>query len=209
MPTNSELHSYPPAFAAFLRTTNLALDDSDVAGLDLLELEAKYPSFRQYHYSEKVADDGGVIVDPTTVQVLTSSPTESPNESVTSSPTESSDKTITSSPTESPDTSVTETLNLCVSNDKGDFFVSSSYTEDTQVNFTYEIVTDGVTDLSTEVLPVLEKAILDSILPVMFGDACSGRRLEKNNLRQSTRRRLNLLGASASPPDTVSDRGKT
>ena len=185
MPTNSELHSYPPAFAAFLRTTNLALDDSDVAGLDLLELEAKYPSFRQYHYSEKVADDGGVIVDPTTVQVLTSSPTESP------------------------DTSVTETLNLCVSNDKGDFFVSSSYTEDTQVNFTYEIVTDGVTDLSTEVLPVLEKAILDSILPVMFGDACSGRRLEKNNLRQSTSRRLNLLGASASPPDTVSDRGKT
>lgn len=197
MPTNSQLDSYPPAFAAFLRTTNLALDDSDAAGLDLKELEAKYPSFRQYHYSEKVADDGGVIVDPSTVQVLTSSPTESPN------------KSVTSSPTESPYLPVTENLNLCVSNEKGDFFVSTSYTEDTQVNFTYEIVTDGVSDLSSEVLPVLEKAILDSILPVIFGDSCSGRRLEKNNLRQPTSRRLNLLGASASPPDTVSDRGKT
>jgi hypothetical protein len=185
MQTDSQLQKYPQDFAAFLRTSNLVVDDADDAGLDLQELKAKYPSFRQYHHKEKVANDGGVIVDPTTVQVLTSSPTESPTEVI-----------------------VTETSNLCISNDKGDFFVSSSYTADTQLNFTYEIVTDGASDLSTEVLPVLEKSILDSILPVMFDGTCSGRRLDKSNLRQSARRRLNLIGASASPPDTVSDKGK-
>lgn len=184
MSTGSQSNEYPPAFAAFLRTSNIALDDADNAGLDLLELEAKYPSFRQYHYSEKVVDDGAVIVNPNNVQVLTSSPTESPTNSVT------------------------DTSNLCVSNDKGDFFVSNSYTEETQVNFTYEIVTDGASNLSTEVLPVLEKAILDSILPVMFDGTCSRRHLEKSNLRQSKSRRLNLIGASASPPDTISERGE-
>lgn len=71
------------------------------------------------------------------------------------------------------------------------------------VDYKYKIITDpGSANLQTEVLPVLEKKILETILPDIFQCETGARHLSLN-LRNS-RRKLALLGASANPPDLVS-----
>lgn len=78
----------------------------------------------------------------------------------------------------------------------------------TFVDYKYKIITDsGSASLQTEVLPVLEKKILETILPDIF-QCESGVRHLSWNLRNS-HRKLALIGASANPPDLVSLNGKS
>lgn len=179
-------------FQLFLRSSSLVVSDADVQGLNIEELKAKYPRFRQYYHPVKIADDQAITVS--------SSPTSAPVAEVP--------LMVTSAPSLVSDVSDPNPIS-CVSDVDGDFFIASSFIVDfSQVDFAYEIVSDpDVADLSTEVLPVLEKAIIDSILPEIFGTVCSERRLETNNLRSANRR--GLIGASASPPDIVSGKSKS
>lgn len=71
------------------------------------------------------------------------------------------------------------------------------------VDYKYNIITDpGSANLETEILPVLEKKLLEFILPDLFQCESDIRRLSWHS--KNIRRKLQLVGASSSPPDLVS-----
>jgi hypothetical protein len=65
----------------------------------------------------------------------------------------------------------------------------------------------GKASITQEILPVMEKNLLDAILPSVFRDSCiNSRRLMERDTHN--RRRLSMIGASAKPDDTISTDGK-
>jgi hypothetical protein len=70
------------------------------------------------------------------------------------------------------------------------------------VQFAYEVeTTPGVdkAEINLDIIPQIEKAILNSVLPELFADTCSEGRL---------RRRLALSGISTRPSDSILTGGK-
>ena len=74
----------------------------------------------------------------------------------------------------------------------------------TVLNFAYELETSAAGEMmiEIEVLPVLEQAIVDSILSETFSDDCGP---ERRNLRVD--RRLSVAGVSKNPPDMILTNG--
>jgi hypothetical protein len=75
----------------------------------------------------------------------------------------------------------------------------------TTINFSYQLEasTEEEVFIEIEVLPVLEQAIVDSILPEVFSDDCGS---ERRKLRVD--RRLAVAGVSKNPPDMILEDGK-
>ena len=77
--------------------------------------------------------------------------------------------------------------------------------ESVSVDFAYELQVSGEdqSNLSIQdnILPSLEKAITDSILPVIFKDECD----RSNGRRLRFQRRLEVIGISQYPDDIIYD----
>ena len=75
------------------------------------------------------------------------------------------------------------------------------------LHYFYEMKTATSTNLSkidNEILPLLEKAIVDSILQEVFPDKCKSTAIGKRQLRESrNKRHLEIVGVSMYPPDYV------
>lgn len=75
------------------------------------------------------------------------------------------------------------------------------------LHYFYEMKTATGTNLSkidNEILPLLEKAIVDSILQEVFPDKCKSTAIGKRQLRESrNKRHLEIVGVSMYPPDYV------
>jgi hypothetical protein len=143
----------------------------------------------------------------------TVSPTLSPNIDASSSqnngPTAMPTRDTTSPTYDSSATNRDSGFNeSCVSDENGDFLIPSQVTTSEKV-ITYKYRMDTQKDganITSEVIPFLEKKLLDSILPNLFHDQCSSRR--KMYQRMQHERRLNIIGASSRPADTISTSGK-
>ncbi len=101
------------------------------------------------------------------------------------------------------------TTTPCSSSNNGSFFISETDgVVNNIINYKYqmELAKDSA-NISTEVLPVLEKALLDKILPNLFIDECGSRRLFEEYQRNHMRR-LSIVGASSKPVDVESSDGK-
>ena len=70
------------------------------------------------------------------------------------------------------------------------------------VSYKYKIVSSGA-DLETEILPPLEKKLLEMLLPSVFSCEQNGR-----SLYDSQNRKLSMIGASSKPNDIVSETGE-
>lgn len=74
-------------------------------------------------------------------------------------------------------------------------------------HYYYEMETvtgTGELKINNDILPILEKAIVDSILQEVFPEKCATTAFGKRNLRESqNRRHLEVVGVSMYPPDYV------
>lgn len=100
----------------------------------------------------------------------------------------------------------------CESDAKGDYFLTSSQSNlasnsNNMIQYKYRLETqkDGA-DISSEVLPFLEKALLDSIIPDLFSGHCNSSRSLKKYFHSS--RKLSIVGASTKPVDLIAEDGK-
>jgi hypothetical protein len=127
----------------------------------------------------------------------TSSPTSRPSSPPTSTPSVAPSSTPTTSPSSAPSEPTCESTQGVWGGDSG---------ESTVIAYGYELETAmtgltiiGIEDyIETEVLPELERAIVDSVLSEVFPENCgSGRR----KLRVG--RRLEVIGVSKNPPDEI------
>ena len=101
-----------------------------------------------------------------------------------------------------------ENRNACNFDEKGNFNAyATANTEETSLDYKYKVETysDGVS-VKDEVVPFLEKMILQIIVPKIFD--CEGGRLLSSGLRHRDRR-LALAGASAGPADSISEVGES
>lgn len=75
------------------------------------------------------------------------------------------------------------------------------------LHYYYEMETvtgTGELKINNDILPILEKAIVDSILQEEFPEKCATTAFGKRNLRESrSRRHLEVVGVSMYPPDYV------
>ena len=97
----------------------------------------------------------------------------------------------------------------CVTDDNGDFTIPIEAGTVTAniVDYKYKMNTvKNSTNITDEILPSFEKALLDSILPILFEGQCTGRRAIQEYSHGS--RRLSIIGASTKPADTISTSGK-
>ncbi len=97
----------------------------------------------------------------------------------------------------------------CESDENGDYSMTSlSDTSNSYVilyKYNLETQKNGA-NIAKEVLPFLEKALLDFILPDLFIDQCNPIRSLRQNSDYS--RRLSIVGASSKPLDIISTEGK-
>lgn len=140
--------------------------------------------------------------------------TESPTNAVTSMPTVK----ITVSPTKSPSKQPTNGRVINNPSSTDDLFLPeidctidgegnvngpfNGSVEADYVSYKYKIVSSGA-DLETEILPPLEKKLLEMLLPSVFSCEENGR-----SLYDSQSRRLSMVGASSKPNDVVSTTGE-
>ncbi len=194
----------------------------------------EYPLFRHYRYFAPRSIGDPIVrpvqVQPTTGPKETSSPTATPIASPTVSPTATLERPtggpskITESPTVTPTVSSSQpTVSNstaptgiiqpfdCVTDDAGRFMTTADSDPASVyfVNYKYSVLTDPFfsEDIAGEVLPFLEKAVLNSILPDIFGSFCNDRRVLQTKLRNRSRR-LAITGASTFPADVISINGE-
>jgi hypothetical protein len=131
------------------------------------------------------------VTDPPATTIGTAPPV------VTPAPT-----TVADSGTEAPSESTKEP---CESSD-GTFGVVTESMVEVPVYYQYEMETvTGTTESDVEaILPVIEKAIVDSVLSVAFPDVCPNIAFgKKRNLRHDQRRHLAVTGITMNPADIV------
>lgn len=136
---------------------------------------------------------------PTTLP--TAKPSKNPTASPTGSPTAKPSASPSFSPTASPSSSPTRAD--CESTN-GIFGVVDEGVSVT-VDFAYEVEVSldekGNETIQDNILPPLEKAIVDSILPIVFQEQCD----RTNGRRLRSQRRLEVLGISQYPDDYIYD----
>ena len=96
---------------------------------------------------------------------------------------------------------------MCEPDQNGDFLIpSKGAIESVIVGYKYQMeMGKNSANITAEVIPDVEKAILDAILPELF-DVCNTRRLIESEFQWE--RKLAVLGASSKPVDTISTVGK-
>ncbi len=98
--------------------------------------------------------------------------------------------------------------NPCIFDEDGNFNAyATANTVQTDLDYKYKIETlSGFASLEDEVVPYVEKMILQMLVPKIFD--CENVRSLSSGLRHGNRR-LALAGASSSPNDVISDTGES
>mmetsp|Transcript_18671 Transcript_18671/g.21041 ORF Transcript_18671/g.21041 Transcript_18671/m.21041 type:complete len:420 (-) Transcript_18671:50-1309(-) len=129
--------------------------------------------------------------------VTTTSPTTSPTTRPTTQIAEVLEET-NNSPSQNP------TKMPCTTSDGTFGTISDTSLMTVPISYFYEIETVTGTNQSiidSEILPILEKAIVDDILQEIFPDRCGSTAIGKRKLR--VQRRLEVIGLSMYPPDFI------
>ena len=126
-------------------------------------------------------------------------PTFAPSDSPSFTPTLSASPTATSAPSLEP-----TYKGYCEPDEDGLFGVRAVYAD--SVDFVYELVTDPSQNTNVdEIINVLEKGVLSSMLPTLFSDNCT----TAPSRRQLLNEMYTPVGASTGDIDTPIDGGNT
>jgi len=154
---------------------------------------------------------------------LTFSPTSLPVGAPSKAPSISGNETLSNNVTEAPSVTTTTTTTQivelietnnspsqnptktpCTTSDGTFGIISDTSLMTVSISYLYEIETVTGTNQSiidSEILPILEKAIVDDILQEVFPDRCGSTAIGKRKLR--IQRRLKVIGVSMYPPDFI------
>eukprot|EP00978_Attheya_sp_CCMP212_P019630 scaffold55259_cov58-Attheya_sp.AAC.1 len=191
---------------SYCDTTALRLSSSSTSSNKNKYMLRKLQAHTKYLDELDLLDPPPVLVVPTPTPTPTSTSTPTPGPS-TSAP--SHLPTVSHAPSRSP--TVAPSVE-CTSDETGSFGVSTGNAIQITYNYEIETSTTDTNKLVDFIIPALEKAVSDKLVPLFFGglNECgsNGERMLQQE-QQHLQRRLRLVGLSGNPPDSEIDGGES